>query len=163
MFAPAWLGIPQVDIVWIALVCFGLAIASALLPWINAELMLLAVAGPLTSPTGPLVVVLAVTAGQLTGKSALYWLARRARLPPSARMGRAIERWRDTYERRPIAMRAVMLASATFGFPPFYLTTLVAGALRIGFGTFLAAGLLGRLLHFGAIAMVPGLVGGIFH
>jgi membrane protein YqaA with SNARE-associated domain len=58
---------------------------------------------------------------------------------------------------------AVILASATFGFPPFYLTTLVAGALRIGFGTFLAAGFLGRLLHFGAIAMAPGHVGGMVH
>lgn len=163
MFTPAWLGLPHVDIAWVALVCFGLAMASALLPWINAELMLLAVAGPLTSPTGLLVVVLAVTAGQISGKSALYWLARRARLPQPARVGRAIERWRHTYERRPIAALAVILASATFGCPPFYLTTLVAGALRIGFGTFLAVGLLGRLLHFGAIAVIPGLVGGMLH
>lgn len=163
MPTPAWLGVPQVDIAWLALACFGLAIASALLPWINAELVLLAVAGPLTSPTGLLVVVLAVTAGQVGGKSALYWLARRARLPRSPRVGRAIEHWRHTYERRPIAALAVILASATFGFPPLYLTTLVAGTLRIGFGRFLAAGLLGRLLHFGAIALAPGLVGDLFH
>jgi membrane protein YqaA with SNARE-associated domain len=125
--------------------------------------MLLAVAGPLTSRAGLLVAVLGVTAGQVTGKCALYCLARRAQTPQSARVGRAIERWRDRYERRPIAALAVILASATFGLPPFYLTTLVAGALRIGFGAFLPAGLIGRLLHFGAIAMVPELVGGMLH
>lgn len=148
---------------WTALVCFGLAAASAILPWINAELMLLAVEAPLSTPTSLLVAVVAVTLGQVSGKSALYWLARHARLPWSARVDGAIERWRGRHERRPGAAPAMILVSATFGVPPFYFTTLAAGTLKIDFGTFLGAALLGRLLHFGAIAAVPGLVGGWFH
>lgn len=156
----SWLAVAQENIGWVGLVCFGLAIASALVPWISAELIVLAAAGSLASPAGLMVVVLGVTAGQVAGKSAIYWLARSARRPPSALVSRAVARCRDKYERRPVAAVGVMFASATVGLPPFYLTSLVAGSLKIDFGTFLAVGMCGRLLHFGALAAAPGLVGG---
>jgi membrane protein YqaA with SNARE-associated domain len=159
MPAPTTLALSQADILWIAVV-FGLAVASAVLPWVNAELLLLAVAAPLTSTTALLIAVLAVTVGQVSGKSALYWLARCARLRMPARLNPTISRWRRRQEQQPAAALAMMLVSATVGMPPFYLTTLAAGVLRIAFGTFLAAALLGRLLHFAVIATVPGLVGG---
>jgi membrane protein YqaA with SNARE-associated domain len=159
MPAPTTLALSEADIVWIAAV-FGLAVASAVLPWVNAELMLLTVAAPITSTTVLLIAVLAVTVGQVCGKSALYWLVRCARLPLPARLDPTISRWRRRQEQRPAATFAMMLVSATFGMPPFYLATLASGVLRIAFGTFLAAALLGRLLHFGVIAAVPGLVGG---
>ena len=80
---------------WTMVSCFGAAIVSALLPWVNAELMLLAVAAPLTSFSDLSSVVLAMTAGQVLGKTGLYWIARQTALTrPNGRIGKAVDRWR---------------------------------------------------------------------
>lgn len=139
------------------LAAFALALTSAIVPWVNGELVLLAFATPATSTAALVGVIVAVTAGQVAGKSVLYWLARRAgRLPPPT-VAAVIARWRDRAIRRPLAWLATMFASATFGVPPLYLTTLVAGPL-IEFGVFLPVIVCGRLLHFGAIAFMPRLI-----
>ena len=52
------------------------------------------------------------------------------------------------------------MASVVFGLPPFYVTTLAAGAMKIRFGQFLQAAVLGRLLHFGVIAVAPSVIRG---
>jgi membrane protein YqaA with SNARE-associated domain len=142
---------------------FALALVSAIVPWVNGELVLLAFAAPATSTLDLARIVIAATAGQVAGKSALYWLARRARLLPPPKVAAAIARWRDRAVRRPLAGLATMFASATFGVPPLYLTTLVAGSLMIEFGAFLSVIVCGRLLHFGAIAFVPRLVTHVLH
>ena len=49
----------------------------------------------------------------------------------------------------------MMTLSAIFGLPPFYVTTVAAGALRVDFVRFLLAAIFGRLLHFGVVALVP--------
>lgn len=143
---------------WTLLTAFGLAVASALLPWVNAELILLAIASPLTSALDLAFVVVAVTAGQVTGKTVLYWMARRA--PQGSWTGRfagVVERWRNACHGRPASAQVMMLVSAVVGVPPFYVTTMAAGALRISFPRFLGAAVLGRLLHFAAVAAVPAL------
>jgi len=43
------------------------------------------------------------------------------------------------------------------GFPPFYIVSVVAGALRMSFAAFLTVGGLGRLAHFGLLAAAPHL------
>jgi membrane protein YqaA with SNARE-associated domain len=144
---------------WTIASCFVVAIVSALLPWVNAELMLLAVAAPLTSIADLLVVVLAVTAGQVSGKSALYWIARRTSGNMSnGRFGQAVERWREACDKRQRSTQTMMMLSAIFGLPPFYVTTVAAGALRVGFDQFLAAAIVGRLLHFAAVALAPFMI-----
>ena len=142
---------------------FALAVASAVVPWISGEIVLLAFVAPATSTPDIALIVIAVTAGQVAGKSVLYWLARRARRLPPPRVAAFLARWRERATRRPAAGMATMLASATFGVPPLYLTTLAAGSLMIEFRAFLPAIICGRLIHFGAIALVPRLVGPLFH
>jgi hypothetical protein len=71
---------------WTIASCFVFAIVSALLPWVNAELLLLAVAAPLTSAADLMAVVLAVTAGQVGGKSVL-WIAREVPGKSTGRIG----------------------------------------------------------------------------
>jgi len=137
---------------------FALAVVSAIVPWVNGELVLLSFVAPATSTPDLSQIVIAVTAGQVSGKSALYWLARRARRLPPPKVAAAIDRWRDRIARRPLSGLATMFASATFGVPPLYLTTLAAGSLMVEFGAFLAVIVCGRLLHFVAIALVPRLV-----
>ena len=134
--------------------CFVLAIVSALLPWVNAELMLLAAASPATSIGEVVVLVVAATAGQVTGKSALYWIARRT-LSPGGRIHAAVARWREACEHRQRSTRATMMLSAVAGVPPFYVTTLAAGALGIDFVSFLTSAVVGRLVHFSAVALAP--------
>ena len=144
---------------WTLLASFGLAVASAVVPWINGELVLLAFATRAASLAEIVRLVLAVTAGQVAGKSVLYWLARRARTLPPPKLAATIARWGERNERHPVAALATMFVSATVGVPPLYLTTLAAGALMVEFGSFLSVITCGRLLHFGAIAFVPKLVG----
>jgi membrane protein YqaA with SNARE-associated domain len=144
------------------LTCFALAIVSALLPWVNAELMLLAVAAPMTSAMDLAVIVMAVTAGQVSGKGALYWIARRTPHSPTGRFGRAVERWRVACDKRAASAQTMMLVSAMFGVPPFFATTVAAGALKIDFGRFLGAAIVGRLLHFSGVALAPLLVHAYF-
>jgi len=60
--------------------------------------------------------------------------------PPKA----DFDRWRD----RP---RWVLWASATFGLPPFYIISLLAGALEIRLRTFCVIGMTGRVLRFSAL------------
>jgi membrane protein YqaA with SNARE-associated domain len=144
---------------WTIASCFVAAIVSALLPWVNAELMLLAVAAPLTSLSDLSGVVLAVTAGQVIGKSGLYWVARRTSCTTlNGRFGEAIDRWRVVCESRHRSTQTIMTLSAIFGLPPFYLTTLAAAAMRVGFARFLIAAIIGRLLHFAAVALAPFMI-----
>ena len=144
---------------WTVASCFVAAVVSALLPWVNAELMLLAVAAPLTSVGDLLPIVLAVTAGQVSGKSALYWIARRTfASAPHGRFARAVDRWRNACQSRQRSTEAMMTLSAIFGLPPFYVTTVAAGALRVSFVRFLVVAIFGRLVHFGLVALAPALV-----
>lgn len=141
---------------WLLLGCFGGAIVSALVPWVNAELLLL-VALPLAvthQASMPLVVV--VTLGQMVGKSVMYWLSRKA-TGISAHRLTLVEHWRARLEHHPRKAFAVMGLSALVGFPPFYVVSVVAGALRLSFAAFLAVGGLGRLAHFGLLAAAPHL------
>jgi len=74
------------NIWWLSLACYGLAVVSAVVPWVNAEVLLLS-ASPMAGSRADLaMLVLAVTTGQLTGDSIMYWLSRRAICPPSRRL-----------------------------------------------------------------------------
>jgi membrane protein YqaA with SNARE-associated domain len=149
---------------WTIVSCFGAAIVSALLPWVNAELMLLAVAAPLTSFSDLSGVVLAMTAGQVLGKIGLYWIARQTALTmPNGRIGKAVDRWRMACDSRHRSTQTMMTLSAVFGLPPFYVTTVAAGALRVDFGRFLMAAVVGRLVHFSAVGLAPLLIHAAYH
>jgi membrane protein YqaA with SNARE-associated domain len=149
---------------WTIATCFVAAIVSALLPWVNAELMLLAVAAPLTSVSDVSGVVLAVTVGQVIGKSGLYWMARQTSLvAPNGRCGKAIDRWRVACDSRHRSTQTMLTCSAIFGLPPFYVTTVAAGALRVDFVRFLVAAVFGRLVHFSAVGLAPLLIHAAYH
>jgi membrane protein YqaA with SNARE-associated domain len=128
------------------------AVVSSLVPFVNAELLLigLAVASPAAAPL--LAVVMA--AGQMIGKSILFLGG--GRLTP-ARLEAGLARWRlDGRTRR---VRAPLVGISAFtGLPPFYLVSIAAPALGVSFRTFLALGLAGRLLRFGALVALPQVI-----
>ena len=134
--------------------CFVLSIVSALVPWVNAEVILLGFAAAADSTTQLVALVGVVTAGQMIGKCLLYFVARRAAgIPRHA--DRAASRWRHRLESLRRAPLTLVFVSSAVGVPPFFLVTVLAGALRVGFGGFVTAGTLGRLLRFAGLVAVP--------
>ncbi len=131
---------------------------SALFPWVNGEVAMLALWAAAGPQGNPWLLAVVGTAGQMTGKCVLYWLARRAAGAPWPSLARGLSRWRARLSQPGPAVPALMLASATFGVPPFYATSLAAGALKIRFALFAGIGTCGRLLHFGGLILVPHLL-----
>ena len=146
------------EIWWAAAAFFPLAVISAVVPWVNAELLMLS-GLPLARTHEALgLLVAVVTAGQMTGKGIMFWLARLARGRRAGRVPALAEPWISRLEQRPESALGLVLFSSLVGFPPFYFVSMAAGAVGMRFGRFLTVGTLGRLIHFGAIAFVPHLV-----
>ncbi len=137
------------------LCCFALSIASALMPWLNGEILLLALA-PLARSTSDLVnLVLLASAGQMAGKCVLYWAGRGTRSFQSARVTRTLALWQERFSHSPSKPLALVFLSSALSIPPFYVVTILAGAFRLRFGSFLAVGACGRLIRFGVLVFVP--------
>jgi membrane protein YqaA with SNARE-associated domain len=137
---------------------YPLAVMSALAPWVNGELVMLS-AVPLAHSSSALGVIVGVmTAGQMTGKAVMFWAARTAKAPRAPRVEAVLDRWRVHLACRPRSATGLMCLSAMVGLPPFYLVSIAAGALGVGFGRFLVIGFVGRLVHFGVVAFAPHLV-----
>jgi membrane protein YqaA with SNARE-associated domain len=140
---------------WLLAGGFAGGLLSALVPWVNAEILLLAaLPAAMTHGAGPGLVV-ALTLGQMVGKSVVYWLSREAIGRTGGRVTARTERWRTRFVQHPRSAVAIVGASALLGVPPFYIVSIVAGTLRMSFAVFLTVGGLGRLAHFTLIASVP--------
>ena len=142
---------------WVQSSCFGLSVVSALVPWVNAEAILLAFAASARSRHGLVALVLVTTAGQMLGKWILYCVSRGASRRQMRGHDARVDRWRRRLERSPRRALALVFVSSAVGVPPFYVVTMVAGICRIGVAGFLGAGTAGRLVRFGALVAVPRL------
>lgn len=132
---------------------FVYCIASGLIPIVNAEVFLVAVAVTAPSSSAAGLVVMA-TLGQMVAKVILYLAGRGVLRLPLGRRRAALEAVRERFERW--RSRDLLVAvSATTGFPPFYAATLVAGALRYSLPRFVVIGSLGRLVRFSLVVAVP--------
>lgn len=140
---------------------FGVAVASALLPLINIEVYLGAVATGRLGATWPLAAVAAL--GQMVGKVAYYFLGRSSldwawvrRRTESPRFQAQLETWRHRIGDRPVIGGLVVFAAASVGLPPLAIVSILAGSLRISFPVFLVVGFVGRLLRFATILGAVG-------
>lgn len=143
------------SLTWVYLACFALSVVSALVPWFNGEVLLLTFAASVPSRGALVPLVLAATAGQMAGKCVLYFLARAATARRSAHTVERLGAWRQRLEARPVRALVLVFVSSAIGVPPFYVVTLLAGTLHIGFRGFVGMGTAGRLVRFGALALVP--------
>lgn len=135
----------------------GLAFVSALVPVVNIE-AILAVAVTQTSASAWLLAV-AAGVGQMAGKLLWYWGGTNVDRAPwisqylaKPKAQAALERWHARMEGRPYLTAAILLASASFGFPPFAVMSVLAGALKVPLPVFVVTGLLGRTLRFYVVA-----------
>ena len=134
----------------------GASIGSALLPLINIEAILAVAISQAPSAAWGLVV--AATVGQMMGKLLWYWggmnidrapwVSRHFRKP---RAQASLERWHQRAEGRPWFTAGLLLVSAGIGVPPYAVTAVLAGILRVPLWIFLVTGLLGRGLRFWAV------------
>lgn len=140
--------------VW--LTTFGVAVLSAVIPVINIEIYLLG-ASALAPPQMVIPLIVAGTLGQVIGKIALYYAGTGALKLPGKRLQAALQRMNTQMQERPNMGNALVFVSATAGLPPYYLVTLAAGAARMNLPMFLAVSLVGRLIRFTIVVLVPQL------
>ena len=134
----------------------GLSIASALVPLINIEAFL--VAATYRAPDVLWVLIVAATVGQMLGKTLWYWggmhvdrapwVSRHLKKPKAQA---SLAKWHERAEGRPWFTAGLLFVSASTGIPPYAVTAVLAGTLRVPFATFLLTGLLGRGLRFWAV------------
>ena len=128
---------------------FIVSILAGLVPVINAELFLVGLVRLGVDRAAQLPpIVVAAAAGQMVAKIGLYYAGQGLLELPRGRYRAKVEKVRrkiDQWKTKPYLIYAI---SAVLGLPPFYLTVLAAGAMKIRFGPFLAIGLAGRLVRF---------------
>ena len=134
----------------------GASIASALLPLINIE-AILAVAVS-RAPEAMWALVVAATVGQMLGKIFWYWGGMNLDRAPwvhrqlqKPKVEASLHRWHERAEGRPWFTAGLLLVSAAVGVPPYAVTAVLAGMLRVPFWVFFVTGLVGRGLRFWAV------------
>ncbi|MBL9014494.1 MAG: hypothetical protein JNL83_09980 [Myxococcales bacterium] len=136
---------------------FAVAAVSALVPLVAIDVFLVGVALVVPGAALPALVALAA-AGQLAGKLPIYWACRGVAALPGrhrARLDR-VRAWVARWERAP---RAVLLASAVLGLPPFSIISTAAGVLGVDARTFSLLVLAGRGLRFTALVAIASAAG----
>lgn len=145
-------------LVIVCLTTFAVCVAGAIIPVINTEIYLLSAVA--LSPPGYLVpLVLTATLGQMVGKVAMFYGGRGVLRIKQERVRRGVEKLRSMLEHRPWTSRAVLFSSATVGLPPLYVMSVACGTIGMSVITFFVIGMVGRLLHFAAIALIPEYAG----
>ncbi len=145
----------QVSVAGPFLGCFVLSIVSALVPWVNGEVVLLSLTALAHSAWDRGLLVLSASAGQMAGKCILYWAGKGVIPLKSGRMKQSILAWKARFEQSPSKLLSLVFVSSAVGIPPFYVITILAGAFRMRFAPFFTVGACGRLVRFGALAFVP--------
>jgi membrane protein YqaA with SNARE-associated domain len=127
------------------LVCF----LSGFIPLINAELFLLA-AALIFSKNYEFFIFLALmaTAGQMLGKTLLYYSFFYAPIKKIEKIKATMNRWGKKKD-------LLLFFSAFAGFPPFYFVSIAAGIIHYPFIRFFALGFIGRLLRFWILLEFP--------
>jgi membrane protein YqaA with SNARE-associated domain len=145
-----------VFLLWLSM--FGLSIASALLPFLPMEAII--VGGAAAQPGVPAAISLGIAAGggATIGKIVWYELARRGassgwaqKKLSSPKVEAAYERWTARMEGRPVYAGAVMFVAASVGLPPLLVMALVAGLLKMPMWVFVPTVFVGRSIRFGLL------------
>lgn len=134
---------------------FAFAFVSGIIPFVlNIELYLLAVAA--LTDASPFAIVGLATAGQTLAKVILYLVGKGALNIKWVKKS-ASSKAAGTFAKRPGSGLGIVALSAVVGFPPLYGVALIAGTLRLPLVAFTVLIIIGRLIRFGGIYLVPGL------
>lgn len=163
-------------------ITLGVAVGSALIPMINVEIFLIAVATREAHlPWQWLALGAVVAAGQMVGKLPYYYAGRgslrlpeflrpkpkqvKPMTPRRLRWKNRTKRWRgwvdgitEKCRRHPRWMIGTYGISAVTGVPPYMAIVVLAGLARMSLVSFLVTGLIGRCIRFTVLAASPDLV-----
>jgi membrane protein YqaA with SNARE-associated domain len=133
---------------------FFFSVASALLPILNVEAYLAAVALKAHNLSDWQLAAVG-GAGQSIGKIFWYIAGRESLRIRRIRQKMETEKWQASYARwherivgRPIFAGAISFGSAVTGFPPLAVIAVLAGTLRMNFMLFLGTVFIGRTIRF---------------
>ena len=128
-----------------------MCLVGGFVPIINAEVYLASI-GAMSERAMVLPLVVVGTLGQMTAKTAIFLggrgLLRLPKARDSERMRVVLAKARAW--RGPIEL--FVFVSAVVGIPPFYIVSLLGGALDLSVARFIVVGFTGRLIRFLAIA-----------
>lgn len=130
---------------------FWYAFGSALLPFLNAELFLIAIGDRVSHLQFALIAAGGQTAGKViwyeAGRHAMRsrWLTRKME---SVTWQATYARWHSRLVGRPVAGGAIVFASAVGGVPPMAVVAVLAGSLRMNLITFVTTTFVGRAIRF---------------
>ncbi len=136
---------------------FVVGFVSGLVPIINAELFLIAVS-PIAARHSLLPIALLAALGQMAAKTIIFYAGRGVIRINTAKIEGRIEAVQKKFKEWENKVDVLILLSAIIGLPPLYLVAFVAGALKLHFLRFLAAGITGRSIRFAVIVYSPQLV-----
>ncbi len=139
------------------LVAFALGFFFGAVPAGAAEILALT-AGTVTQRTLVFPLLLLITAGHILGKLLWYWLGTFEDRMTNPRARAWIEKANELQARHPRLGFGVILSSSFASLPPFHLSTISAGVVRMPILSYTAAAFLGRLGRFALVAMVPGMM-----
>ena len=133
---------------------FLFSVASALLPILNVEAYLAAVALKAHNLSDWQLAAVG-GAGQSVGKIFWYIAGRESLRIKRIRQKMETEKWQVSYERwherivgRPVFAGTISFGSAVTGFPPLAVIAVLAGTLRMNFTLFLITVFAGRTIRF---------------
>jgi membrane protein YqaA with SNARE-associated domain len=133
---------------------FGTAVVSAVVPAVNAEVVLLAASAAL-----PLryawVLIAAATLGQMVGKVGMFYGGRGVKFLQRGRLKAKVDGLGDLMRRRNGATGWFVLTSAETGLPPFYMVSVASGLVGVPIAQFAILGTLGRFIRFAVVVMFP--------
>jgi len=152
----------QMTGVWLYGGYFLLSVVSALFPWVNAEILVLSMSALARTPSALILVVLIGTAGQMAGKTVLYWAGRGTLHLGLRNITRTAEGWHERLKKYRWGPYTLMFLSATVGVPPFYVMTVASGALKIPFVPFVLLCTAGCTIRFGLLVFMPRLLIALF-
>ena len=145
---------------------FLFSIASALLPILNVEAYLAAVALKAHNLSDWQLAAVG-GAGQGVGKILWYVVGKESLRIRRIRQKMETEKWQLSYARwherivgRPVFAGAISFTSAVTGFPPLAVIAVLAGTLRMNFTIFIVTVFIGRTLRFWLVLAGVGLLFG---
>ena len=136
---------------------FVVGFVSGLVPFVNSELYLVAVS-PMVARHSLLPIALLSAAGQMVAKTILFYAGRGVFNINMGKIEKKIEAVQKKFQDWENKVDALILLSAFVGLPPFYVVSVVAGALKLHYIRFLVAGIVGRSARFVVIIYFPQLV-----
>jgi membrane protein YqaA with SNARE-associated domain len=133
---------------------FLFSVASALVPILNVEAYLAAVAIKAQNLSDWQLAAVGA-GGQTAGKILWYFAGTQSLRIRWIRQKMETEKWQLSYERwherivgRPVFAGLISFTSAVTGFPPLAVIAVLAGTLRMNFAIFVATVMLGRTIRF---------------